>query len=138
MHRHTLHCRFVRRPVGRLISKERVRLQVTVDMDVLGRLQLLRFFEEECAQRGCVILYATHIYDGISNWMTHVAFVSDGEMVRGGPISEFPQLQHGKVLHTASKWLREEREKIRAKPKQVTKAVPKKDVFGSRQMAFFR
>lgn len=113
-------------------------MQVTVDMDVLGRLQLLRFFEEECKERGCVILYATHIYDGISNWMTHVAFVSGGEIVRGGPVVDFPELHQDKVLHTASKWLREERERMRARPKPALPAVPKKDLFGSRQMAFYR
>lgn len=107
-------------------------------MDVLGRLQLLRFFKEECNERGCVILYATHIYDGISDWMTHIAFMSDGEMIRGGPVSDFPQLQNTKVLHTASKWLREEREKIKARPKQAPPTQSKKDVFGSRQMAFYR
>lgn len=57
--------------------------EVTVDMDVLGRLELLRFFKRETEERGCTIIYATHIFDGLSDWMTHVAFVSDGAMVKG-------------------------------------------------------
>lgn len=61
--------------------------EVTVDMDVVGRLDLLAFFEEECAARGATILYATHIFDGLTRWSTHLALVENGAMVLGG----FPQ-----------------------------------------------
>lgn len=57
--------------------------EVTVDMDVVGRLDLLAFFEEECAARGASILYATHIFDGLARWATHLALVEDGRLVRG-------------------------------------------------------
>ena len=57
--------------------------EVTVDMDVVGRLDLLAFFEEECAARGATILYATHIFDGLARWATHLALVEDGHLVRG-------------------------------------------------------
>ena len=57
--------------------------EVTVDMDVVGRLDLLAFFEEECAARGATILYATHIFDGLARWATHLALVEDGRLVRG-------------------------------------------------------
>ena len=72
-------------------------LQVTVDMDVLGRLQLLRFFKQECEERKCIVLLATHIFDGLKDWMTHVAFVSDGKLLKGGSVEEFAELQEGKV-----------------------------------------
>ena len=58
--------------------------EVTVDMDVVGRLDLLAFFEEECAARGATILYATHIFDGLARWSTHLALVENGAMVLGG------------------------------------------------------
>ena len=66
-------------------SAEQVLLldEVTVDMDVVGRLDLLAFFEEECAARGATILYATHIFDGLARWATHLALVEDGRLVRG-------------------------------------------------------
>lgn len=115
-----------------------VHTQVTVDMDVLGRLELLRFFEEECAARNCIILYATHIFDGLADWMTHIAFVSDGALVKGGPVSDFPEFQEGKVLHAATAWLRAERDRLRAAPKAAAAAATKSDLFGSRQMAFYR
>jgi len=45
--------------------------EITVDLDVLTRINLLNFFKAE-SQRGCTVLYATHIFDGIDNWATHV------------------------------------------------------------------
>jgi CCR4-NOT complex subunit CAF16 len=66
-------------------------------MDVLGRLQLLRFFKQECEERQCIILLATHIFDGLKDWMTHVALVSDGKLLKGGPVEDFPELHEGKV-----------------------------------------
>jgi energy-coupling factor transporter ATP-binding protein EcfA2 len=38
----------------------------------------------ECEQRGATIVYATHIFDGLENWVTHVAYLEDGEMRIGG------------------------------------------------------
>lgn len=54
--------------------------EITVDMDVLGRAELLAFFVDECETRGASIVYATHIFDGLESWVTHIAYVEDGEM----------------------------------------------------------
>jgi CCR4-NOT complex subunit CAF16 len=53
--------------------------EITVDLDVLGRADLMRFLVEECEQRGATIIYATHIFDGLEFWPTHVAYVARGE-----------------------------------------------------------
>ena len=57
--------------------------EITVDMDVLGRLDLLDFFKEECEERGATIVYATHIFDGLEAWITHIAYAAEGKMLRG-------------------------------------------------------
>jgi CCR4-NOT complex subunit CAF16 len=57
--------------------------EITVDMDVVGRLDLLAFFAQECEQRGATIIYATHIFDGLEPWITHLAHVADGHLQRG-------------------------------------------------------
>lgn len=57
--------------------------EVTVDMDVVGRLDLLAFFEQECRQRGATIVYATHIFDGLEGWVTHLLHVHNGHLVKG-------------------------------------------------------
>jgi CCR4-NOT complex subunit CAF16 len=53
--------------------------EITVDLDVLGRADLMRFLVDECAARGATIIYATHIFDGLEFWPTHVAYVARGE-----------------------------------------------------------
>jgi ABC-type Na+ transport system ATPase subunit NatA len=53
--------------------------EITVDLDVLGRADLMRFLVEECEARGASIIYATHIFDGLEFWPTHVAYVARGE-----------------------------------------------------------
>ena len=57
--------------------------EITVDMDVVGRLDLLKFFTEECELRGATIIYATHIFDGLEKWVTHVAYLADGQLKIG-------------------------------------------------------
>jgi energy-coupling factor transporter ATP-binding protein EcfA2 len=57
--------------------------EITVDMDVLGRIDLLDFFKQECEQRGATIIYATHIFDGLEGWITHVAYLEEGSLVHG-------------------------------------------------------
>ncbi|PWA96125.1 ABC transporter I family member 21 [Artemisia annua] len=56
--------------------------EVTVDVDVFARMDLLEFFKEECEQRGCTIVYATHIFDGLESWATDLAYIQDGELKR--------------------------------------------------------
>lgn len=53
--------------------------EITVDLDVLGRSDLMAFLAEECESRGATIIYATHIFDGLESWPTHVAYVARGE-----------------------------------------------------------
>jgi CCR4-NOT complex subunit CAF16 len=57
--------------------------EITVDMDVLGRMDLLEFFKQECEQRGATIIYATHIFDGLEQWITHIAYLEEGRLVKG-------------------------------------------------------
>jgi CCR4-NOT complex subunit CAF16 len=57
--------------------------EITVDMDVLGRMDLLDFFRRECEERGATIIYATHIFDGLEKWITHAAYLEDGKLVKG-------------------------------------------------------
>ncbi len=53
--------------------------EITVDLDVLGRADLMRSLKEECATRGATIIYATHIFDGLEFWPSHLAYLAQGE-----------------------------------------------------------
>lgn len=62
-------------------------------------------------QRGASIVYATHIFDGLETWATHIAYVEDGKLKRAQPISEVPELSKSKTLiRVVEPWLRTERE----------------------------
>ena len=127
--------------------------EVTVDMDVLARLDLLNFLSEEAASRGAVIIYATHIFDGLAGWATHVARVSNGKLIAGGRVGEVsPELagnegsaggEKKKLWPVVEGWLRAERDAARAAAAAVPASPPapparSEPAFPSKHMAFFR
>ncbi|KAF8322090.1 P-loop containing nucleoside triphosphate hydrolase protein [Clavulina sp. PMI_390] len=99
--------------------------EVTVDLDVLVRSDLLKFLTEESVTRGATILYATHIFDGLDEFPTHISHMRNGEFVKD-PVSwplaasDAPELgsSTGSDLHKiALAWLKEDRELRRAAEK---------------------
>lgn len=39
---------------------------------MLARADLLSFLKKDCEERGATIIYATHIFDGLENWPSHI------------------------------------------------------------------
>lgn len=89
--------------------------EITVDLDVLGRAELMKFLKEECVSRGAVCIYATHIFDGLESWPTHVAYVAGGRLRLLKPAEEIPELQEGRLLELVVGWLREEKVERKAR-----------------------
>lgn len=122
--------------------------EITVDLDVVGRLDLLNFFSQECEERGATIIYATHIFDGMEKWLTHIAYVENGEMARAGPVSEAcSELADGqRLLRVMEEWLRCERDERRQRMEADAKKPPPPpqmtNPFGlasnSKHLAFYR
>merc|ERR1711968_357891 len=90
--------------------------EVTVDLDVVARADLLDFLKEETEVRGATILYATHIFDGLDEWATHLAYLSQGKVQRFAPIEEYEDPNQitakgsiSPLLDLVETWLREER-----------------------------
>lgn len=113
--------------------------EVTVDLDVQVRCDLLNFLREESESRGATIVYATHIFDGIHTFPTHIVHLQLGSTPSpeplpwpipiGGNVS--PQVFHAlpssvqamvlqpagtpglppevSLLHLALEWLRQDR-----------------------------
>lgn len=53
--------------------------EVTVDLDVIVRQNLLDFLKRECRTRNCCVIYATHIFDGLGrNWCDRVIHLNGG------------------------------------------------------------
>lgn len=56
--------------------------EITTDLDLYAREGLLNFLKKETEQKGSTILYATHIFDSLSDWATHVVFFSKARVAR--------------------------------------------------------
>ncbi|KAF9609820.1 hypothetical protein IFM89_018674 [Coptis chinensis] len=125
--------------------------EVTVDLDVVARMDLLEFFKEECEQacvisssRGATIVYATHIFDGLETWATDVAYIQDGELRRSQKLVELPELKNASnLLSVVESWLRSEtkrEQKLVAASPQFKKAsaFDNSPFRSSRHMAYYR
>jgi len=91
--------------------------EITVDLDCLMRTELLEFLKQE-TQRGGTILYATHIFDGLEDWATHIARLSDGELTLYSPsdvIKPRPNTLISPLYITIVEWLREDLKKQKEK-----------------------
>ncbi|RAL42191.1 hypothetical protein DM860_011974 [Cuscuta australis] len=83
--------------------------EVTVDLDVVARMDLLDFFKEESEQRGATIVYATHIFDGLETWATDLVYVQDGVLKKSEKLSEVDELKTcPNLLSVVETWLRSE------------------------------
>ncbi|KAK3193513.1 hypothetical protein Dsin_024823 [Dipteronia sinensis] len=119
--------------------------EVTVDLDVVARVDLLDFFKEECDQRGATIVYATHIFDGLETWATHLAYIQDGELKRAKKLTEVDELKRStNLLSVVESWLRSETKTEKKKPikpptqTQKTSPIGTSPFMSSRHMAYYR
>ncbi|CAN1245151.1 ABC transporter I family member 19 [Linum grandiflorum] len=111
--------------------------EVTVDLDVVARMDLLEFFREETEQRGATLIYATHIFDGLEEWATHIAYIQDGELNRYSKLSELNELKTSvNLLTVVENWLRAETKLEKKKKKKPASASP--FMSSSRHMAYYR
>ena len=83
--------------------------EITTDLDLVARFDLLAFLREESEQRGTTILYATHIFDALDEWATTLLYMAAGKIVRRGPLQNVPELQSASLVHVVETWLRFER-----------------------------
>jgi len=93
--------------------------EVTVDLDVVGRSDLLEYLRKETEERGATILYATHIFDGLDEWATHLAHMSHGKLKKVAPLDQHEDLVQlnasgstAPLLDVVDSWLRAEREML--------------------------
>ncbi|KAI3887719.1 hypothetical protein MKW92_043324 [Papaver armeniacum] len=119
--------------------------EVTVDLDVVARLDLLDFFKEECEERGATIVYATHIFDGLETWATDLAYIQDGELRKSEKLSDLQDLKTAaNLLSVVEFWLRtetkRESKKLVAPVSSIRKASPfdNSPFRSSRHMAYYR
>ncbi|XP_062005398.1 ABC transporter I family member 20 [Rosa rugosa] len=92
--------------------------EITVDLDVLARADLLQFLRKECEERGATIIYATHIFDGLENWPSHIVYVANGKLQLSMPMDKVRETYKLSLMRTVESWLRKEREEERARRKE--------------------
>ena len=99
--------------------------EVTTSLDVCVRQDLLKWLNRESEERGATIIYATHIFDGLDDWATHLHYLTDegacgwqGKMEDLHFYQELKASNHpAKMLAVADHWLRKELEENRKKRK---------------------
>jgi CCR4-NOT complex subunit CAF16 len=87
-----------RRRVQILLDLERpVRVvlldEVTADLDILARVELLRFLRRESQENAVTTVYATHVLDGLQDWATHLLFLGRTGLRRFARIEDVPELE---------------------------------------------
>lgn len=92
--------------------------EITVDLDVLARADLLSFLLSECEDRGATIVYATHIFDGLESWPSHLAYIAQGRLQFAKPLKEIEEVKELSLMRAVEKWLRKEAEDKRRKQKE--------------------
>lgn len=90
--------------------------EVTVDLDVVARADLLNYLDKETRERGATIVYATHIFDGLERWATHITHLCKGEVVKHGAVEDYDdfkalmdQKAKSALLKCVTAWLRAEK-----------------------------
>lgn len=91
--------------------------------DVVVRQDLLRWLKKESETRGATILYATHIFDGLDDWPTHLHYLHyTGRTGWQGRLTDLEMYQQlraegypSPLLRIAETWLRAELEEMKAK-----------------------
>lgn len=53
-------------------------------------------------------LQATHIFDGLESWPSHIMYVAGGRLQVFAAAADVPELQEGRLLELVERWLREE------------------------------
>lgn len=119
--------------------------EVTVDLDVVARMDLLEFFKEECEQRGATIVYTTHIFDGLETWATDLAYVQEGVLKKSTKLTELDELKNSQnLLSVVESWLRSETKIEKKKPINSPSPLQKSSPFdnspfrSTRHMAYYR
>lgn len=56
--------------------------EITTDLDLFAREGLLAFLRRETEEKGATVFYATHIFDSLADWATHVLYFSKAEVTK--------------------------------------------------------
>jgi CCR4-NOT complex subunit CAF16 len=85
--------------------------EITTDLDLIARFDLLAFLREESEQRGTTILYATHIFDALDEWATDLVYMVGGRIALVSPLADVAELRGAPLVRVVERWLRRDQPK---------------------------
>eukprot|EP00756_Hemistasia_phaeocysticola_P018744 Hpha_TRINITY_DN15616_c3_g8::TRINITY_DN15616_c3_g8_i1::g.101695::m.101695/K12608/CAF16; CCR4-NOT complex subunit CAF16 len=83
--------------------------ECSTDIDIIERHSMLEFFRKESDTHGVTVLYATHIFDGLDGWATHVVRMVRGKVVFCAPL-EGDHQKRGTLYKMALDWILADKE----------------------------
>jgi CCR4-NOT complex subunit CAF16 len=83
--------------------------EVTAELDVLARADLLRFLRDESAARSVTVLYASHVLDGLADFATDLLFLSPRRLRCFSPIREVLAAEGVSLGGLCERWMKEDR-----------------------------
>lgn len=99
--------------------------EFTVNLDIVARTDFLQFLKQETEERNATVVYATHIFEGLDDWATHVVHLSQGAIAHCGEMLNIPGIvsmreagTFSPLLRLADEWLRQEKREKREKTRQ--------------------
>jgi CCR4-NOT complex subunit CAF16 len=105
--------------------------EITTDLDLITRQDFLAYMRKISEEDNVTVIYATHIFDGLDDWGTHLAYVADGGLKRFGKVEEFEDLEGiraagsvAPLFQCVAHWLRSDRDAKRAAGKSVVEDIP--------------
>ena len=90
--------------------------EVTVDLDLLARTRFLDWLKTETEGRSATVVYATHIFDGVGGWPSHLVHMCLGRVKEWGKVQEFAGQDwkaadgHSPLGRVVLRWLEEDLE----------------------------
>jgi CCR4-NOT complex subunit CAF16 len=85
--------------------------EITTDLDLIARQDLLAFLREESELGGTTILYATHIFDTLDRWATDIIYLVAGKIMLDTPTAALPELASEPLVAIVERWLRRDTRK---------------------------
>merc|ERR1719191_860645 len=91
--------------------------EITTDLDVITRQDFLQFLKDDSIKNGTTVVYATHIFGGLDEFGTHIAFLGEGTVKSFSTFEDCKDLQANiskgvgsPLLRTVEGWLRAEKD----------------------------
>ena len=68
--------------------------EFAADLDIFSRNRFFAYFTKECQERGASVVFATHIFDQVDLWATHITFMQlDGTLSPVHHLKSLPAYQ---------------------------------------------